>query len=431
MDKVKLAGLAALLVALLTGAWGALKSCGVDEPGADGGPPVVVDAGEQPPPPPPPPPPADAGSVVDGGVAQVPTGDGGVFVSTYYAGWFPDMLPHDRIDFSSMTHLLVGRAAPTATGGVVQMLDSDPARGRARALDLCQRAHAAQRKCVLMLGGMGDGPAFRASSAPSLRGAFVSAILAFLDAMQADGVDLDWEEEIDYPAFLELAKALRAARPGMVLTVPVFPVNTNFGLDGPVAAFVGAVHPYVDQLNAMTYGIGMAGPWGGWVSWHTGALHGAAGSHPTSVSSTLEAYHAAGAPKAKLGMGIGFYGINYGPPVTAPLQNPTGDYQADDVEWRYSQLVAGGYLSTASCSSQWDDVAKMSYRSCPGGFDPGSAWSNAGFLSYEDERSIAEKGAWARANGYGGSIIWVLNYDRLPASGPGPLTAAVRRAFLE
>lgn len=437
MDAKRLAMLAGLVVALATGAWGALKACADGGGGAqDGGPAVVVDAGstlpDPVPGPGPEPLPLDAGTPppVDGGLVVVPP-SGQRWVSAYYAGWFPDMLPHARIDFTSLTHLIVGRAAPTATGGIVQMLDSDPARGRARALDLCQRVHAAGRKCVLMLGGQGDGAAFRASSASGLRATFVSAILGFVDAMQGDGVDLDWEEEIDYPAFLELARALRAARPGIVLTIPLFPVNANFGLDAPIRDFIAAVHPVADQLNLMTYGIGMAGPWGGWVSWHTGALFGEAGNHPTSVSSSLAAYAAAGAPKAKLGMGIGFYGINYGPPVTAPLQNPTGDYQADDVEWRYSQLVAGGYLSTPLCSSRWDDAAKMPYRSCPGGFDPGAAWSNAGFLSYEDERSIAEKGSWLRANGYGGAIIWTLNYDSLPVSGPGPLLDATRRAFLD
>lgn len=430
MTKTTMAGLAALLVALVTGGWGALKGCAAEAPSEDAG--ALVDAGaplpDPLPEPEPEPLPLDAGpapSPIDGGVTQVPP-SGQRWVSAYYAGWFPDMLPHDKIDFASLTHLIVGRAAPTAAGGVVQMLDADPARGRARALDLCQRAHAAQRMCVLMLGGEGDGPAFRSASSPATRATFVRNLLAFLDAMQADGVDLDWEEDVDYGAFLELAKALRAARPAIVLTVPLFPVNVNFGLEPPVAAFVRDVHPYVDQLNAMTYGIGMAGPWGGWVSWHTGALFGEAGNHPTSVSSTLAAYAAAGVPKAKLGMGIGFFGINYGPPNTAPLQEPTGDYQANDLEWRYSALVEGGYLSTSRCSSQWDDVAKMPYRSCPGGYDPGQAWSNAGFLSYEDARSIAEKCAWLKASGYGGAIQWVVNFDQLPASGPGPLTMATR-----
>lgn len=426
----QLAVLAGLVVALVTTGWATLKACSQEVPVADGG--AVVDSGA-PLPEPEPVPLVDAGPApepFDAGVVVVPPPPGQRWVSGYYAGWFPDMLAHDRIDFASITHLHVGRALPTTSGGVRQMLDSDDARGRARALDLCQRAHAAQRKCVLMLGGEGDGPAFAAASAPAMRPTFIRNLLAFLDAMAADGVDLDWEENIDWQAFLELARDLRAARPGIVLTIPVFPVNANFGLEPGPMGFVNQVHPYVDQINAMTYGIGMAGPWGGWVTWHTGALLGEAGNHPTSVASTLAAYHAAGVPKAKLGMGIGFFGINYGPPNTAPLQTPGDIYQAHDVEWRYSQLVAGGYLSTQACTSHWDDVAKMPYRSCPNGFDPGQAWSNAGFLSYEDARSIAEKGAWLRREGYGGTILWMLNYDQ-PAAGPGPLLDAARKAFLE
>lgn len=424
------AGLAALLVALVSGAWLSLKSCAAGDGSAvdagaaqvdAGQPPAEVDAGSLPE--------VDAGSPIDGGVVTAPPGSAR-WVTAYYAGWFPEMLPHERIDFSSFTHLAVGRALPRADGTIVQGLDADAARGMARARDLSSRAHAAGRKAIVMLGGEGDGAAYRSASSAATRPTFIANLLAWLDATGMDGVDLDWEEEIDYGAFLALARELRAARPSIVLTVPVFPVNTNWGLDAPVAAFVRDVHPFVDQINAMTYGIGMAGPWGGWVTWHTGALLGEGGDHPTSVASTLAAYHAAGVPKEKLGMGVGFFGINYGPPNTAPLQSPGPIYQAHDVEWRYSQLVAGGYLSTPSCTSHWDAVARMPYRACPNGFDPGQAWSNAGFLSYEDARSIAEKGAWLSANGYGGTILWMLNYDALPASGPGPLLSAARAAFL-
>jgi chitinase len=146
------------------------------------------------------------------------------------------------------------------------------------------------------------------------------------------------------------------------------------------------------------------------------------------MASTLGAYAAAGVPKSKLGMGIGFYGINYGPPNVAPYERPSGAYQADDVEWRYGRLVryfgAGEY--------HWDDEAKMGYRSFPGGFSPGAGFSTAGFLSYEDERSIAAKGEWTKANGYGGAMLWVLNYGCTnAASGDNPLLTATRRAFLE
>lgn len=394
--------------------------CVVGAPDA-GTPPTYVDAGTPKPP--------DAGiPPIDGGIVVLPP-DGGMFVSGYYAGWFPEMLPHDKIDFSAMTHLVVGRGVPHNNGTVTQGLDADNNRGMQRAKDLSNRAHAANRKAVLMLGGVGDGPAFAAASAPAVRPTFVSNILQFLDTTGMDGVDLDWEEQINHNQWLALVQDLRAARPGLIIILPVFPVNINYPLTAEQKQFFGAVHPYVQQINVMTYGIGMAGPWDGWVTWHTGPLTGEAPNRPTSISSTLAHYAATGIPKSKLGMGIGFYGINYGPPNLAPYEQPRGAYQADDVEWRYSRLF-DKYLSAGVY--HWDEAAQHGYRSYAGGFNPGQGYSTAGYLTYEDEQSIAAKGAWAKANGYGGTIIWVINYGCTnPSSGANPLLSAVKNAFLK
>lgn len=432
MGTAKYAGLAALLVALISGSWLALRSCAGDAttpdageladsgaPAEDSGQPAgAPDAGT---------PGVDAGSA-DAGHAGSPR----PWVSAYYAAWFPEMYPHERIDFTAMTHLFVGRASVQLDGTVTQALDAFPERGLARARDLSSRAHAAGKVSVLMLGGVGEGQRFRAASAdPVRRAAFVSNILAFLDSAQFDGVDLDWEEDIDYPIWLQLVRDLRAARPGMFLSLAMFGVNDNFGLAADVRTFVAAAHPLVEQINLMTYGIGMAGPWGGWVTWHTGALFGSAGNHPTSISSSLATYAAAGVPKGKLGMGIGFFGINYAG-NTGPLQVPAGAYQADDVEWRYSN-VANSYFAPHPEALQWDDVAKQDFLSFPApGFKPGPRFSTAGFLSFEGPRSIAAKGAWLRAEGYGGTILWVINYGCLdPASGANPLLDSVREAFLQ
>lgn len=394
--------------------------CGIVTPDA-GTPGPVVDAGTPRPP--------DAGSITDGGIVVVPPGDGGLYVSAYYAAWFPEMYPHDKIDMSALTHLFVGRGVPHANGTVTQGLDADDQRGMTRARDLSTRAHNAGKKAVLMLGGVGDGAAYAAASAPAVRPTFVANILEFLDSTGMDGVDLDWEEEINHSQWLDLAKDLRAARPGIIIALSVFPVNINTPLSSTQRNFFGAVHPYVDQVNAMTYGIGMAGPWGGWVTWHTGALLGEASNRPTSIASTLAAYAATGIPKKKLGMGIGFFGLNYGPPNTAPYQQPQGAYQADDVEWRYARLF-DKYLKQGTYT--WDEAARHGYRSYPGGFNPGSGYSTAGFLTYEDENSIAAKGSWAKAYGYGGTIIWVINYGCTNTStGANPLLSAVKQAFLQ
>ena len=54
----------------------------------------------------------------------------------------------------------------------------------------------------------------------------------------------------------------------------------------------------------------------------------------------------------------------------------------------------------------------------------------AGYLSYEDPRSIAAKGAWVRSTGVGGTILWTINYGYLPSSRTNPLLAAVKSSFL-
>jgi chitinase len=372
---------------------------------------------------------ADAGSGDAGTPSDAGTNPKGLWVSAYYAGWFPEQLPASRIDFSAMTHLVVGRASVGAGGTVSQALDASPANGVARATDLADRAHAAGKKAILMLGGAGDGANFASGASAANRSNFVQNILTFLSTTHMDGVDLDWEESINRNDWLALCSQLRAARPNLIITLPVFVVNINQGLSAADKSFFAAVHQYVDQINAMSYGIGMAGPWSGWVTWHTGALTGEASNHPSSISSTLAAYAAAGVPKAKLGMGIGFYGLNFGPPNTAPLQTPQGAYGADDVEWRYSRIVS--YLNGHAGNRVWDANAQIAYLSFPGGFSPGAGFAAAGFLSYEDPQSIAAKGAWTKANGYGGTILWTINYGCTdPTTGANPLLTATKQAFL-
>jgi chitinase len=356
-------------------------------------------------------------------------GGGGKWVTAYYAAWYRDMYPPSKVDFSALTHLVVGRAAPgngtAAPYGTVALALGPPGPGDVSTL--VARAHEARRKALLMLGGAGDGAAFLGSTADGVRATFVTNLLALLDQYGFDGVDVDWEEGLAEPEtqrrLLALLDDLRARRPGLLLTFPAPWQNAN---ESGAPPFFAKVAERVDQLNFMSYA--MAGPWGGWVTWHFAALDGAAPSRPTSIAYTAQAYAALGIPKAKIGIGIGFYGMNYGPPNTGPLQAPAGAFQNDDNEWRYNRLVEKGYLARGTPG--WDDGAKMGWRTYEGGFTPAGA-STAGFLSYEDERSIAAKGAWVREQGYGGTIVWTLNYGCTdPGTGANPLLDAVKKAFL-
>jgi chitinase len=163
-----------------------------------------------------------------------------------------------------------------------------------------------------------------------------------------------------------------------------------------------------------------------WLTSHFCPIAGATDRKPMDLATSIQAYVDAGVPRAKMGIGIGFYATNWAPPVTGPDQEPNGArVQSNDLEWMYGNLVTKGYLSNGV--ETWDATAGMHYRTYAGGYQPPGA-SNSGFLSYEDEASIAAKAAWVKATGVGGAIIWMVNYGTTDGV-DNPLMAAVKQSF--
>jgi chitinase len=177
----------------------------------------------------------------------------------------------------------------------------------------------------------------------------------------------------------------------------------------------------VDQLNVMSYE--MAGNWGGWVSWHSAALYGEGGDHPSSISSTVSAYRAVGVTAAKLGIGLGFYGSCWHG-ATAPLQtlSSSADVYASDNTMSYTNIMASYYNTSAY---RWDATARMGYLT----FAAPTGSSQCSFVSYEDEQSIAEKGAYVKSSGIGGTIIWTINQGRLPNAAVGSQDPLLKAAY--
>ncbi|WP_182911928.1 glycoside hydrolase family 18 protein [Sphingomonas cavernae] len=394
------------------------------------------------------------------------------WVTGYYAGWFWDvMYPPQEVDMTAMTHFVFGRVAPGggSLGGTPGTLEKGAGTAHDAGLSpdgtrsvedyLIQRAHAANTRALLMLGGDGpDGIGFLRSTTDAMRPTFVRTIVDYLVAHDYDGVDIDWENELEGNAGLGVsaAEARRrlmaliadvrteansrprysgANRP-VIITFPGYAVSINFlEPGGRVEQWQADVANMVDQYNLMSYGIGTAFNGAGWDSWFSGPILGATGTTPYDLNTSINAYVATGVPRWKLGIGIGFYGIFYGPTITGPRQSTAtnGIFVTDDVALRYAELVRKGYLDDRNGTYHWDDAARVGYRSYGGGgyvpaIDPASP--RAGFLSYEDERSIAAKGNWVRETGVGGTILWTLNYGYLAQSRTNPLLAAVKQSFL-
>ncbi|MBI4953311.1 MAG: glycoside hydrolase family 18 protein [Myxococcales bacterium] len=363
---------------------------------------------------------AGQGGDAEGGGGSAPTGK---WVSGYHVGYQAWLYPTDAIDFSGLTHLVVGAALPNADGTLDTSFYLGGAAGPAFATELTAAAHLAGKKAILMIGGAGTYAGFSGAASSAHRAAFVQNLLTAMNDLGFDGLDLDWEPlgPADAPDFTALAEALRAADPTLILTVPVGYVNANFP---QVDAFWANVAPLFDQINMMTYG--MADAWPGWDSWHSSALAGESGTTPTSVSSSAEAYIAGGVPAEKIGVGIGFYGSCWAGGVTGPSQAVGGSsVVASDNDISFTNIVNDYYVPG---NAHYDAAAEAPYL----GFANGHGPYGCTFLSYEDEQSILAKGAYVKSRGLGGAIIWTIGQGYLAAAAePNPLLVATRQGFLE
>ncbi|MBL0195604.1 MAG: glycoside hydrolase family 18 protein [Myxococcales bacterium] len=339
-----------------------------------------------------------------------PSANDGRWLMAYYVGYERSLLPPADIEWANLTHLAVGAVLPKADGTLDTTYAIDPVKGPAMAKELVDLAHANNKKALVMVGGEGTHDGWVAAAAEKRLPTLVSALVALRKAVGYDGYDLDWEPvpPADEPALLALFRALRAADPGALLTMPVNWLATG---TAAVSGVYAKLAPLVDRLNIMTYG--MARDWPGWKTWHSSALDGAAPGTPSSVKSSVTAYLAAGVPAAKLGVGAGFYGTCWGGGVSAPGQTVgTSKVLANDHVMSYRAIVEG-YLKPGA--RKWDSVASVPYL----GFAAPTGAQKCTFVTYEDEESAAAKAAYVKTAGLGGVIVWTLNQGHLPSRPTG------------
>ncbi|MBA8883714.1 glycoside hydrolase family 18 protein [Dokdonella fugitiva] len=351
------------------------------------------------------------------------------WVLGYYVGYERTLLAPADIPFDAVTHLMVGRVRPLASGAVTNDFDIDGVNGPAFAHAAVDAAHAAGRKAILMVGGAGEVDGWRGAASAAHQPAFVTNLLARMDQYGLDGLDLDWEplEDDDKPAFQALATALRAARPHMLLTVPVGWFNPNYMEPDP---FWAAVAPLFDRIDIMTYDMAGAASqgWDGWQSWHNSALYNTdppTVSTPSAVDVSFRlGFLPTGVPASKLGIGLAFYGYCW-QGVTGPHQDG-GSISSSDGTMSYATIATQYPVAT---TRQWDATARVPYLSSVAGI--GAQGCN--FVSYDDAQSVTEKGAYAKAHGIGGVIIWTIGQGHVAANPPGsrdPLLDALRGSYL-
>jgi GH18 family chitinase/lysophospholipase L1-like esterase/chitodextrinase len=350
------------------------------------------------------------------------------WVTAYYTNWQTNAYPTNRIDYTAVTHIVLAHWL-TNTNGTIQSSGWD-----STCSSIVGPAHAAGVKVLMMLGGSDD-TNFASAASPTYQPTLISSIQGKVSACGLDGVDLDWEDNVNTANFISLAKNLRAASPGYVITAPV---------DASVqpASLAASLSAYCDQVNMMTYGNANLG--NGWVSWYFSALAGDGSTHPDSVAKYVDGWENAGTPAGKIGVGIGFYMNGWTAPVTGALQSTAGSsVPVQELPYGWSLANGGGLLSCyynqPGGTYQFDPSPDLSTEpgtppeqpsiSIPSGVtSPSPCPSDAvTWVTYEDEASVAAKARYIVNNNLGGAIIWTIQEGAVdPATGRNPLLDALK-----
>ncbi len=350
------------------------------------------------------------------GVSAAPT-PAPLWVTAYYPVWNQEggMGPA-KIDYSAITHLIHFAIVPRPDGALSGITPAQSA-----AVVTC--AHKGGDKVLLCLGGANTGHVIGPVLTDAIRPTFIKNLIGFITARGYDGIDVDMEPILtaDEPNFIkfieELRAEMKAANPKWLLTIP------SSGDAGTQSKLCARLQANFDQINVQTYDL--SGPWPGFKTWYNGSLYGNGRTSLTatrpypSADNVLSSYLAAGVPKAKLGIGVAFYGY-----VWTGANGPAQSIQSvTTTTLAYSAIMDKYYRPD---TYHWDTLAHAPYLSVGAEGDPARK-----FISYDDARLAREKIQYARSHGLGGMIIWELGQgyrDSQPAGRKDALLQAVKKA---
>ena len=114
-------------------------------------------------------------------------------------------------------------------------------------------------------------------------------------------------------------------------------------------------------------------------------------SHPSALSADacVKAYINAGIPAGKIMLGVAFYGHRWVTTYAAPLYQPAAKRDT------LSYAAISKLITKTPDAVKYDDEAQAPYF-----------LNDKVFISYDDERSIAQKGAYAKERGLMGLFAW-------------------------
>ena len=343
-------------------------------------------------------------------------------------GYFPEwgvyeahnFFTPDKVDYSGLTHLNYGFAV--VKDGVVTMHDTDKAPGLIKDLD--KRTEAANVAHMISVGGWNNSQegVFEAATATDAGlEKLANSMVSYMAQWNFDGLDIDWEypdTEAEKNQFTKLLQSLRTKLDAQgkkddkyyQLSAAVTTNHNNIQFINPAVTA-----PLLDSVNVMAYDIhGAFDPLTG----HNAPLY--ENSHDEdkdlNVADTMSAYvNTWQVPKAKLMMGIPYYGRGWGHvPGTELIPGLPGMFNtgaatvkgawddADQLTGTNPWYVLKQKLNTGEYTRYWDSESHVPYL---------YSETTQEFLTYDDPQSIREKVDYINEQGFGGAILWDISGD--------------------
>ncbi len=322
------------------------------------------------------------------------------WMTTYYeAGSGQNgFMPTSALPWDKYTHI-IHMAASTMGDGNVNLYYLT----QAKIDDFIKSRPAGKKALVAIIDNYQDFSLLPKSASPANIDHFVTSIVDLVVNNGYDGVDLDWEKNVNATQLDALIRKLRSEprMQGKLITLAANPVHAS-------VAVADAAN--LDQVNVMCYDFDYDMPN---TAWYGGALRSAGNTAVHTCEWKMNYFTSAGFPRAKLGVGIPFYGRKW-PGVTQAGQASSF---SNTRSFRYHSLVTDPTLWKPEYM-HYDEVYGSDYLSIP---DPPQ------FVSFNGPHFIKDAVAWQKTQGFGGMMTYSVEYDYLPdqtGDARYPLTSA-------
>ncbi|XP_072379774.1 chitotriosidase-1-like [Diabrotica undecimpunctata] len=324
-------------------------------------------------------------------------------VVCYYSGEFgTSVAPPELLDANLCTHLNYAFVKANENGNLIFLnknVDIDQ-KMYERTINL--KKNNPNLKVLLSIGDTQAQVFSTVAADPTKRQALVSSSLNFVKTYGFDGIDIDWEipEGKDKQNFISLLKLFKESLGKESYTFMVTVYNyPEVGYDVP------QISGSADMINLMCYDF--YGSWSKYTGYNAALYASPAESdfekNRLNMAKCIQNWLNAGAASKKVNVGVPFYGRTF------KLANPNNK----KIHSPYIGTPEGvTYVKVCSDFKQyteaWDDVQKVPFK-----------YYRDQWITYDNERSIAEKVKYIKSQNVAGVMVWQIGQDDIKgACGP-------------